>query len=52
MELTILVLLAAIVDVFVGGLGATRVLVVALVILGVVTVIGHLMSILSSSKLK
>ena len=51
-ELTILVLLAAIVDVFVGGLGATRVLVVALVILGVVTVIGHLMSILSSSKLK
>ena len=51
-ELTILALLAAVVDAFAGGLGGTRVLVGALVILGVVTVIGHLLSILSSSKLK
>ena len=51
-ELTILALIAAVVDAFAGGLGGTRVLVAALVILGVVTVIGHLLSILSSSKLK
>ncbi|MSO26714.1 MAG: CDP-alcohol phosphatidyltransferase family protein [Candidatus Nanopelagicales bacterium] len=51
-ELTILTLIAAVVDVFVGGLGATRVLVAALVILGLVTIVGHLLSILSSNKLK
>ncbi|GDX31734.1 transferase [Actinomycetes bacterium] len=51
-ELTILALIAAIVDVFAGGLEATRVLVAALVVLGLVTIVGHLLSILSSSKLK
>jgi hypothetical protein len=51
-ELTILALIAAVVDTFAGGLGGTRVLVSLLVVLGVVTVVGHLLSILSSSKLK
>lgn len=51
-ELTILALIAAVVDAIAGGLGGTRVLVAALVIFGVVTIIGHLLSILSSSKLK
>lgn len=51
-ELTILILVAAIIDVFVGDLGATRVLLVALLGFGVITIIGHLASILSSSKLR
>lgn len=51
-ELTILIFLAAIADLFVGGLGATQFLLVALVVFGVITVIGHLIAILSSSKLR
>ena len=51
-ELTILILVAGIVDLFVGDLGATRVLLVALLCFGVVTIVGHLASILSSSKLR
>lgn len=51
-ELSLLALVAAVVDVFIGGLGATQWLVALLLILGVVTVIGHLVTILSSSKLR
>lgn len=51
-ELTILAFVAAVIDAVIGGLGATCVLVAGLVILGMVTVIGHLLAILSSSKLK
>lgn len=51
-EMTILALLAAIGDSVVGGLGATRFLVVAMLALAVPTVIGHLVAILSSTKLR
>lgn len=51
-ELTLLALIAAIIDAFLGDLTATRVLVAALAILGVITVVGHLTAILSSSKLR
>lgn len=51
-EMTILVLIAAIIDAFIGDLGATRVLLAGLLAFGVVTVVGHLASILSSSKLR
>ncbi len=51
-ELTLLILVAAIIDVPLGGLGATRILLIGLVAFGVVTIIGHLASILSSSKLR
>ena len=51
-ELTLLALVAGIIDAFLGDLAATRVLVAALAILGVVTIIGHLVAILSSSKLR
>ncbi len=51
-ELTLLALVAGVIDFFVGDLLATRVLVAALAILGVLTVIGHLIAILSSSKLR
>jgi phosphatidylglycerophosphate synthase len=51
-ELTLLILVAAVVDAVLGDLGATRVLLVGLVAFGVVTVVGHLASILSSSKLR
>ena len=51
-ELTILALLAAIGDAAVGGLGVTRFLVAFLAIFGVVTIIGHLAAILSSSRLR
>lgn len=51
-ELTLLALVAGIIDAFVGDLSATRVLVAALAILGVVTVIGHFVAIVSSSKLR
>jgi len=51
-ELTLLILVAAIVDAFLGDLGATRVLLAALLAFGVVTIIGHLAAILSSSKLR
>lgn len=51
-ELTILFFLAAIGDAFTGNLEVTRVLLAVLTILGIVTIIGHLASILSSSKLR
>ena len=52
-ELTLLALVAAVVDAASGGgLDATRVLVVALVVAAAVTVVGHLAAILSSSRLR
>jgi len=51
-ELTLLAFVAAIVDIPLGDLDATRFLVVFLAIFGVITVIGHLAAILSSSRLK
>ena len=51
-ELTLLAFVAAIVDAIVGGTSATQVLLTALVALGIVTVIGHLVAILGSSKLR
>ena len=51
-ELTLLALLAGVVDAFTGDLAGTQFLVAALAILGVVTVLGHLVAILSSSKLR
>jgi phosphatidylglycerophosphate synthase len=51
-EMTLLALVAAIVDIPLGGLSATRFLVAFLAVFGVVTVIGHLASILSSSRLR
>jgi phosphatidylglycerophosphate synthase len=52
-ELTLLALVAAIVDAATGGgLDATRVLLVALVVAAAITVLGHLAAILSSSRLR
>jgi phosphatidylglycerophosphate synthase len=51
-EMTLLALVAAVVDTATGGLGATRVLVVALAALGLVTVVGHVVAILTSSRLR
>lgn len=51
-ELTLLALVAAIIDVPLGGLAATRFLVAFLAVFGVITVVGHLASILSSSRLR
>jgi len=51
-ELTLLALVAAIIDVPLGDLAATRFLVAFLAVFGVLTVIGHLASILSSSRLR
>ncbi len=51
-ELTILAFLAAVGDLFTGDLQVTRILVAALTILGVFTIIGHFMAIMTSSKLK
>lgn len=50
-ELSVLVLVAAVVDLFLGGL-ATQVLLVGLVIAAAVTVVGHLVAVLSSSRLR
>ena len=50
--MTLLALVAAIIDVPLGSLAATQVLVAGLVILGVVTIVGHLASILTSSRLR
>jgi phosphatidylglycerophosphate synthase len=50
-EATMLALAAALVDAFAGDLSGTRVLLVALVPLGLVTVGGHLIAILSSKRL-
>jgi hypothetical protein len=51
-EMTILVFVAAIVDAVAGGLAGTRVLVIAMLVLSVPTVVGHILAILSSTKLK
>lgn len=51
-EMTILAFLAAIGDAVVGGLSVTRVLLVVMLVLAVPTVLGHLLAILSSSKLR
>ena len=50
--MSLLALVAAIIDVPLGDLAATRVLVAGLLVFGVITVIGHLVTILSSSKLR
>jgi phosphatidylglycerophosphate synthase len=50
-ELSILVLIAAIVDLFVGG-AATRVLLAALVVAACLTLVGHLIAVLASSRLR
>ena len=52
MELTLLALVASVIDAALGDLSATRVLVAFLALFGVVTVVGHLMAILSSSRLR
>ena len=52
MEATLLALAAAIVDTFVDDLAATRVLVVALVVVGAITAAGHLLAILTSQRLR
>lgn len=51
-ELSVLALLAAVVDAFLGSTDATRVLVLALIASGVITVVGHLLAIVTSSRLK
>jgi hypothetical protein len=51
-ELTILIFLASIGDAITGDLVVTRILLSFLAIFGVITIIGHLASILSSSKLR
>jgi phosphatidylglycerophosphate synthase len=51
-ELTIVILLAAVGDALVGGLDVTRWLLVGLLLLAVPTVLGHLVAILSSTKLQ
>ena len=50
-ELSILVLLSAIVDLFVGG-EATKVLLAALVVAAALTLVGHLVAVLASSRLR
>jgi phosphatidylglycerophosphate synthase len=51
-ELTIVVFLAAVGDALLGGLGVTRGLLLALLVLAVPTVLGHLSAILTSPKLR
>ena len=51
-ELTLLALVAAVGDAIVGDLSVTRFLVAFLAVFGVITIIGHLASILSSSRLR
>jgi phosphatidylglycerophosphate synthase len=51
-ELTILAFVAAVGDLFTSDLQITRILVALLAILGVFTIIGHFMAIMTSSKLK
>lgn len=51
-ELTLLALIATIVDAFLGDLMATQILVGALLILGVITIVGHLIAILNSGRLR
>lgn len=51
-EMTLLAFLAAIIDAFTGSLIATQILVVALLVFGVVTVLGHIVAIVTSSRLR
>ncbi len=51
-EMTILAFVAALGDLLVGGVTVTRVLVVGMLVLAVPTVAGHLLAILSSTKLR
>jgi phosphatidylglycerophosphate synthase len=51
-ELTLLAFAAAIGDAIVGDLAVTRLLVAFLAVFGVLTIVGHLASILSSSRLR
>jgi hypothetical protein len=51
-ELTLLALIAGIADAFIGDLAGTQFLVAALAIFGVITVIGHFLAIVASSKLR
>jgi phosphatidylglycerophosphate synthase len=51
-ESTMLIFAAAVIDEARGGLGATRVLLVALVAVGVITAIGHLAAVLTSQRLR
>jgi hypothetical protein len=50
-ELSILVLIAAIVDLFADG-AATKLLLAALVIAACLTLVGHLVAVLASSRLR
>ena len=52
MEATLLALAAAVVDSAAGDLDATRALVVGLVVVGVITALGHLAAILTSQRLR
>jgi phosphatidylglycerophosphate synthase len=52
MEFTLLALIAAIVDLAVGDLGATRVLVVALIAVAAITLLGHGLAIITSDRLR
>jgi hypothetical protein len=51
-ELSVLILAAAIVDAATGSLTATRVLVVVALAVGVVMTVAHLMAILASRRLR
>jgi len=51
-EMTILAFVAALGDAMVGGLSVTRMLLVAMLVLAVPTVVGHVLAILSSTKLR
>jgi len=51
-EMTILAFVAALGDAVLGGLEVTRALVLAMLVLAVLTVGGHVLAILSSTKLR
>lgn len=51
-EMTLLALVAAVIDALIGNLSATRVLVVALFVFAILATIGHAVAILSSNRLK
>lgn len=51
-ELTLLALVAAVGDLLLGDLAATRFLVGFLAVFGIITIVGHLAAILSSSRLR
>ena len=51
-DASLLALTAAVIDLFVEGIRATQVLLVALVVAAVVAVVGHLLAVLSSDRLR